>query len=575
MKPIGRLRQLRKLRFLLPGGILLAVAGAAGVGDIAGWRKVRTNRPSFQGVSDKVVPADTEVWVNPNARSDSGAVEVRDSANNKFAFPVANLQLESTDLKAKLGPNGQKGGDCIKGIDFGGSIALPTRPVPTPDQGPNAPGTAPAEAAPANPGSAVVTPVSGGNTSVAEGAGPGGPSSGASLPANGDSFSPAPMSIDPGTVQAITDEAKGVELFQAAKERQRIITDSAASDMETLAGQYRNLSMENFGAKVDRAISNLNDTVETFENLDSKATAKGGLDPSEQVRFRNLFMNARDKAMIAKDIINEGEKEKTNLLSTTPLGGIASGQIPNPLARSASLADLFGGDTLKKNEATTQDALVNRTLMFQGLDPKQKAQVQDSMKLVHSPLLAMNNGQTRTLPILHNGYIFGGGGSSVDCSSFITQALPAELRKTRYTTLDFRSMWIYRKTGMMPLPPRYTSERAKTVRDAADAFIPVNIYAGEKLMVGDLLVYRVSFDPAGHVFLVKGFNPSTLQVQVLEASQSAGTVRERDFPLSADSPNAKERLIRPGLLALRLKPGSNRGCSYVDAKTGKRKEAGL
>ena len=126
-------------------------------------------------------------------------------------------------------------------------------------------------------------------------------------------------------------------------------------------------------------------------------------------------------------------------------------------------------------------------------------------------------------------------------------------------------MWIYAKTQRFPNPPRYSADRAQLVKDTATAFMPIDIYAGEPLAVGDLLVYRYITDPIGHVVIVRTYDSRNQRAEIIEAAQSAGTVRERTLELSVDPINLRQRAFIPGLWDLRLKPVSNHACSYRDS----------
>ena len=119
-------------------------------------------------------------------------------------------------------------------------------------------------------------------------------------------------------------------------------------------------------------------------------------------------------------------------------------------------------------------------------------------------------------------------------------------------------------TGVFPSPPNYAPARAKLVKETSSAFTAIDIYSGERLGVGDILVYRPIHEPIGHVFIVKNINPVNMVTEVVEAAQSAGTIREREFPLSITPPNAPRRVLRPGIMALRLCLTDNPACSYRD-----------
>ncbi|MCM2279423.1 MAG: hypothetical protein NDJ89_15215 [Oligoflexia bacterium] len=373
----------------------------------------------------------------------------------------------------------------------------------------------------------------------------------------------SPALPSPGReVSKIADEAHGIELIDQGRAARRAVADAALSDYQTLGQSYMNLPLEGFGERMQQAVQGLTDSYETL----SAATA--GIENAEKMRFRNVVLNARDKAELAAQSIERERRSEQTLEANSPFGQFLKGQLPNPLARTRELAEVFGGKTLTPTQAAGPEGLSNRYVMFAGLPPQQKEQTLSKLKLVELPQLAQRAGGAKTIPLLHNGYYLGGGATSVDCSSFVSSLLPADARKTRYTTLDLMAIWKYRRQGVFPDPPRFEPKRLELLKKAADAFNAVDIYSGERLAVGDLLVYRHSLDPSGHVFMVTAYNPVSMRASVLDASQTAGTIREKELALTADPPGTPERFVRPGLHVLRLKTASNQGCRYKDSAQG-------
>lgn len=365
----------------------------------------------------------------------------------------------------------------------------------------------------------------------------------------------------------IAEAAQGLELVDAGRSIRELVEKTARDDQETVSAPYRSMPLEAMQSALERASTALARSAEALGN------AVGGFDSSESQRFRLSFLNASDKAAAGAEAIKEDRERNTSLSSQSPFGGLlgpggrgAPGE--NPLSRTPLLRDLFGGpasDDYQKS-ATSNEGLVNRMILYGGLSDQERARAGARMKFLEKPTLTLRDGRKETIAIPHNGYLFGAGKTGIDCSSFVSSLLPSEVGKTRYTTLDFLTMWSYRRTGVFPKPPTYAPGQAERVRRAADAFIPVNFYEGDRPAIGDLLVYRVPWETAGHVFLVRGFNPTTLNVEVMEAAQSAGTVRERDFSLSTSPLTASKRVVRAGIFGLRLKPVDNSVCRYNDGK---------
>lgn len=291
-------------------------------------------------------------------------------------------------------------------------------------------------------------------------------------------------------------------------------------------------------------------------------------------------MNARDKAEAANLVL--AEELKAEKPGTQPLPGIGSTNFTATtaaaLSRTTGLNEVFGGFDPSKGEpklASPQDALVNRVLMLSGLPEKQKREAMKKLRLVEPVKFRLPGGKSAQVPIVHNGYIWGGGKTGVDCSSFVSSLVSPQLNESRFTTFDFAAMWEYLSLGRIPKPPyRFKKEREKEVRAAAEGFLPVNLYNGENLAVGDILVFRLPWVAVGHIFIVSSYDSRAMVAKVVEAAQSAGTVRERDFPLSLEPTSAKNRWVRPGLMGLRLKQSDNAVCKFKDHSFRKKNGGG-
>lgn len=362
-----------------------------------------------------------------------------------------------------------------------------------------------------------------------------------------------------GNAASISQGASDNELYQAAKSVREIVERSAADDQKRLSDAYKDIPEAALADNLTRAQTNLTEASVAFQS------PVQGMDSGDRIRFKNLFTDASDKAALGLSAIQE-DKERRNVLGDqSPFAQLMGTDSANPLAKSAALADIFGA--VQPASATSNDALVNRLLMLNGLSQEQQAQLVARLNLVENRLVRLESGATKTIPVLHNGYIFGAGKTGLDCSSFVSSVLPPDVRKGRFTTFDMYSMYQLLRTGALPKPPLYQPDRAKVIRQASEAFTPVNLYAGEEPRTGDLLVYHVSWTPVGHVFIVKSYDSKLMRAEVIEAAQSAGTIRERGLPLTADPPSKPVRIIRAGLYGLRIKPVSNRACSYRDHVT--------
>ncbi len=357
------------------------------------------------------------------------------------------------------------------------------------------------------------------------------------------------------SIVRVTNTAAQAEFLDSVVASAQGVRTSILADDQVLNTPYKDLPLQELGSYLERAKTGLGQAASAL--LD----AESGLDKGELRRFGRIFLDAEARAGAGAALIRDASASPASLGALVPFAGLSGPRAPTALARSAALAEIFGADPALQSAATA-DGLVNRLIQLNGLPPGQRAALFQRLKLAERAKLKLPSGQITTVEILHNGYIFGDSATGMDCSSFVSSALPTEVRKGRLTTLDFRTMWMFKRSGNFPHPPSYPSERRKMLQGVADGFVPLDIYNGDKLAIGDLLVYRPNVGPSGHVFVIRGYNPRSLIADVIEASQSAGTIRERAFPLSTSPTQAKVRLLRPGLLALRLKPQNNEVCSF-------------
>lgn len=366
------------------------------------------------------------------------------------------------------------------------------------------------------------------------------------------------------TANAAANSAVGNDLVNNSIQAGSRVERDATDDYVTLALPYRNATVPQIKERLVRSRESLSQDVQALTE------ARGGLIPAERARFTKLFTNAKDKTEFGIHAIEEDEQREKTLGAISPFKSVLSPQaIANPLAKSAALADIFGTE-LPPGKATAVDTLVNKLVMMGGLTQPEKKQARKVLHFAESPVLALPSGRSYPLTIVHNGYILGGGKTGIDCSSFVSSVLPAEIRKSQFTTLDFATMWNYLQKGKIAKPPIYEKKRQELIQKTAGAFIPINLYRGHLLRAGDLLVYRLPWEATGHIFIIRDYNDPNKLAKTVEFASSQSSYTEREFPVSLDPPTRAERRIRPGLMVLRLKPVSNSGCRYDDhAKKGK------
>ncbi|OFZ76682.1 MAG: hypothetical protein A3K03_12920 [Bdellovibrionales bacterium RIFOXYD1_FULL_44_7] len=362
---------------------------------------------------------------------------------------------------------------------------------------------------------------------------------------------PAPPVLDPAS--EIADIAINNDFYDSIRTVAKTVRETAEKDSAVVSEPYTKMPVPVLGDHLNRAAQNLGKSAELLDQ------ASDGISRGELERFKRLYLNARDKAELGAAEIARDEQAK-GASATSPFMGLMTPPGSNPFAKTKALSDIFGSGM--SPAATSADGLVNRMIMLNGLPKDKLDQMMARLAFLEKPTLTLNNGTTATIPLLHNGYILGGGATGLDCSLFVSSALPVEVRRGSFTTLDFRAIWIYKKTGKLYVPPKYKPDRAELIKQVAQAFIPLDIYNGDKLKTGDMLVYRLPWSTTGHVFVVKSFNPKNYKAEVIEASQSAGTTRERDLALSIYTPDSKIKLLRPGLLGLRLRPIKNTVCKH-------------
>lgn len=369
--------------------------------------------------------------------------------------------------------------------------------------------------------------------------------------------------FEPGQLQSIqttldvSQRAQGLDLLETALTQRQALYESASADSRQLTTPYQNLALGELSGRLDQA----NRRLRRFSNALNEATRSVDslFSESERARFGKLYLSASDLALVGQRVIdqyNEEEKRKTFL----PFPGIPDLEKLNPLARSKELAELFGKDPLTSQPNSPQ-ALIQRLILFGGLTDIEREKIYRELKLAEYREVILKNGETEKIPILHNGYLLGGGENALDCSRFVASLLPGEASVGFLTTLLLKEVYEYLTTRVLPPEKNALNQQILKV---ASAFVPIRIYQGERLIPGDLLVQRTKQQDSGHVLLVRDFRGDTLTAKVIDARQSTGSITEWELPLSLDPPQSPIRYLRPGFFALRLKPQGNATCQYTE-----------
>jgi hypothetical protein len=359
------------------------------------------------------------------------------------------------------------------------------------------------------------------------------------LPEPASTSAPRAPSLNPANYVRIADlaeDSERISLVDGARQLVQNYQNHADEDLRTLTGEFQNLPPEQWQRAYERAAEELRRQYDTFDNAD-----RSSMLPGERLRFRNALSNAIDKAEAAAK----------------------SG-------RTDALPSLQAAAGREKVSGLTADALSDRMVLLAALPSAERKRILSRLRLVETPVLNLKNGKKSSFAIPHNGYWLGGSKTGTDCSGFASESLPAEVRKLRFTTLDFRTIFQLARTGRFSPPPRYEPDRLATLKEISKNFEAVQPHLGESLKPFDLLVYRLGAEPSGHVFIVEKYDPNSLDAQVLEASQSYGGLRSRSFNLSLDPRDAPHRILRPGIFALRLKRDAVlRRCSLSRKEGGK------
>jgi hypothetical protein len=317
----------------------------------------------------------------------------------------------------------------------------------------------------------------------------------------------------------------------------------AAEDLRILTNEFRKLPIAEKREGIARAAQTLRKQQEHFDQAD-RSTMK----PGERLRFRNLLSTASDKAQQALSV--EAFESAIPSLAQQSLPTPSSAALSANSTQAASISAPVA--PLAQTQAVSPDALTDRMVLLNALPTAKRQQILKTLKLVETPSLKLKSGETVQIAVPHNGYWLGGSKTGTDCSGLASAALPADVRKLRFTTLDFRALYQISRTGKYTPPPEFEAERLETLTDLSKQFQAIQLQLGDPLKPFDLLVYRLADEPTGHVFIVEKYDPVQMEAQVIEASQSYGGIRSRSFNLSAEPFDAPRRYLRPGLFALRL-----------------------
>ncbi len=322
------------------------------------------------------------------------------------------------------------------------------------------------------------------------------------------------------------------------------------------------------------AETRLMDTAKKLRQV--KPNVQNGMDSGDLVPQITAYDNAIEKVRQTKAFVIDALKNPavalTNLekfLGFQKPKGTGGKPVMEAEAARSIASTLFenGGVDAKGNllpPTNNASEQVNKIAGLNLLPPEEQKLIISKLKLAEKKTVTLNTGESISMLLLHAGYILGGGKSAVDCSSFVSMVMPNNFSNARLTTLDLLAIWKYRTDGFFPKPPIYDPVRAKFVESLARAFIPINPYFEDAtLLPGDLLLYRIPGVAIGHVLVVESYDQRRWVAQVIEAAQSAGTIRRRDYFLSQ---HPKKRVIRPGLLVLRMKPYDNSSCRYPAGK---------
>ncbi|HCM39346.1 MAG: hypothetical protein A2X97_01690 [Bdellovibrionales bacterium GWA1_52_35] len=342
--------------------------------------------------------------------------------------------------------------------------------------------------------------------------------------------------------------ARGNELSNSALRKNIQVKNQEESDRKILDDRYQGVSQSELASRLKRAEAELG----RMSQLLDQGRVKG-ISQADQAQLRNTLFNAADKAKIAQTLLNDSQN------------GTAENGKANPLLSNEKLRELFS----RANKE--QDSVIDRLLMFNGLLESERTALLQKLFLAENVRVALPNGQTKLIPLLHNGYLNATGKSDLDCPTFVAATLSPKFRKANLTTMDLRGIWSLSRTGELPKGVKWGNGREEILKKVAKGFEAVDIYIGEIPQPGDLLVHRIPWQPNGRVLIVKNYDQKKMIAQVAEPSTDGSRLVEYNFSLSTDPDDKEYRKIRPGLANLRLMAEDNAACRYRDVTAGKKK----
>ena len=390
---------------------------------------------------------------------------------------------------------------------------------------------------------------------------------------HGDNSSTPSLSNRSQISSVLSEISRGgnTQILDLARKKQEQIRNNAQSDLKTLSSSYDHVNIDNMDDYLSRAQSRLRNATQQFGKVES------GADEGDLTNALHAKRNALDLTRAARSILHK-DKRKIRNNQLNPLRKLSSPD-SNPLVKTPGLKELFGVKN-PLNDPNSPDGQALREILFEGLEQNQRQNVSSDLDMAHQFDLKLNDGSEFSPYTQSTGFILGAKGKKlVDCSSFVTQALPPRLRRLRFSTLDFYGIYHYLMSGKTKFPDNleFPADREKTLKKLSTAFESVEVNSSAKAesygvfpppeepKPGDLLVFRHPKSSWGHVMLVKSYNPKNGTAKVMDASQSAGTIRETSLPIFVTGKNGNKGVLK-GLMGLRLKTGNSTKCESLASR---------
>jgi hypothetical protein len=153
----------------------------------------------------------------------------------------------------------------------------------------------------------------------------------------------------------VSDNARGLEIVEAATIARTVTHKAASDDHRSLAGAYRELPTSAVGNYLKRAQEVLTDSVNIFDSARESTLPAG-----ERARFRNLFLNARDKASFGLETLQSLQETQNQLGELSPFQGFlksaaGAGSATGKAVEIKELSDIFGpmmGSSIASSSST-------------------------------------------------------------------------------------------------------------------------------------------------------------------------------------------------------------------------------